>query len=55
MIKLTKSDFVKVAPLIKSKNEISVFAVIDGNAPGEIFVNKLENPTAALIKKLYST
>ena len=50
MIKLPMSDFFKVKSLIKSKNEISIFSVIDGDMPGEIFANNLENPTAALVK-----
>ena len=50
MIKLLESDYYKVKPLIKSENEISVFGAIDGDMPGEFFVNNLENPTAALIK-----
>ena len=50
MLKLSKSDFPKIRPLIKSENEISVLSVMDGMMPGEIFVNHAENPTAALVK-----
>ena len=50
MIKLSKSDYYKVKPLIKSENEISIFSAIEGDMPGEFFVNNSENPTAALIK-----
>lgn len=50
MIKLNKASYSKIKPLIKSRNEISIFSVIDGNMPGEIFVNNESNPTAVLIK-----
>ncbi len=50
MFKLANDDFSKVFPIIKSQNEISVQAVITGRMPGEIYVNRFDNPTAALIK-----
>lgn len=50
MIKLKNNDLNKVTHLIKSQNEISVHSVINGDMPGEIYVNSIDNPTAALIK-----
>lgn len=50
MFKLKSKEFSKIVHLIKSKNEISVFSVINGIMPGEIYVNNIDNPTAALIK-----
>lgn len=50
MIPIKNKEFSKIAHLIKSKNEISVLAVINGSMPGEIYVNNPDNPTAALIK-----
>lgn len=50
MFKLDKNDYNKVIHLVKSQNEISVFSVIKGAMPGEIYVNSTDNPTAALIK-----
>lgn len=50
MIRLSCSDTKKIKPLIKSKNEISIFSIIEGDMPGEIFVIDAENPTAVLIK-----
>lgn len=50
MIKLDSKDFKKIVHLIKSKNELSVFSVINGNNPGEIYVNNIDNPTSALIR-----
>lgn len=50
MFKLKSKEFSKIAHLIKSKNELSVFSVINGVMPGEIFVNNIDNPTVTLIK-----
>ncbi len=50
MFKLIESDFNKIAPIIKSQNELSVLSVINGIMPGEIYVNNMDHPTAALIK-----
>lgn len=50
MYKLKNNDFNKVIHLVKSQNELSVFSVIKGTMPGEIYVNSVDNPTAALIK-----
>lgn len=36
--------------IIKSPNELSIFSAINGIMPGEIYVNNICNPTAALIK-----
>lgn len=50
MLKLDNNEFHKVMPLIKNQNELSVLSVINGVMPGEIYVNSLDAPTAALIK-----
>lgn len=50
MFKLKNDNFYKIVPLVKSQNELSVFSVINGFMPGEIYVNNLDNPTSALIK-----
>lgn len=50
MFKLESSEFYKVQKLIETKDELTIPAVINGNNPGEIFVNDRENPTAVLIK-----
>ncbi len=50
MFKLNNDDFNKIIPLVKSQNELSVFSVINGAMPGEIYANSIDNPTAALIK-----
>lgn len=50
MIKLVSKEFKKIAHLVKSEDELSVFSVIYGEKPGEIYVNNISNPTAALIK-----
>lgn len=50
MIKLNNKEFKKIAHLIKSQDELSVFSVIYGEKPGEIYVNNIDSPTAALIK-----
>ena len=50
MYKLKPHDYKKVLPLIKSEYQLSVFSVIHGIMQGKIFVNNLENPTAALIQ-----
>lgn len=48
--KLKKENYAKVAPLIKSQNELSVISTINGIMPGEIYVNDINNPTATFIK-----
>lgn len=50
MIKLDSKEFKKIAHLVKSQDELSVFSVINGENPGEIYVNNIDNPTAALIQ-----
>lgn len=50
MFKLKSNEFNKISPLIKSQNELSVFSVINGVIPGEIFVNNIDDPTVTLIK-----
>ncbi|WIV12488.1 GNAT family N-acetyltransferase [Proteiniborus sp. MB09-C3] len=50
MIKLDSKEFKKITHLVKSQDELSVFSVINGESPGEIYVNNIDNPTAALIK-----
>ncbi len=50
MIKLDSKEFKKITHLVKSQDELSVFSVINGKNPGEIYVNNIDNPTAALIK-----
>ena len=50
VFKLEKNDYKKVTNLVKSENELSVFSVINGVNPGEIFVNSIDNPTSVLIR-----
>lgn len=50
MIKLDSKEFKKISHLVKSKDELSVFSVINGENPGEIYVNNIDNPTVALIQ-----
>lgn len=50
MFKLKNNEFNKIIHLVKSQNELSVFSVIKGFMPGEIYVNSIDNPIAALIK-----
>lgn len=50
MIRLEENDYYKVKALVKSQNELSVFSVINGLMPGEIFVDDMDQPTVALIK-----
>ncbi|HPF54653.1 MAG TPA: GNAT family N-acetyltransferase [Clostridia bacterium] len=47
---LPKKEYAKLLPLIISKNELSVFSVIDDITSGSVYVNNLDNPTAALIQ-----
>ena len=47
---IDKNDYKAVLPLIKCSNELSVFAVIEGIVPGEVFANRAANPTAVFIK-----
>ncbi|WP_032123007.1 GNAT family N-acetyltransferase [Clostridium amazonitimonense] len=50
MIKLNSKEFKKIAHLVKSQDELSIFSVISGVISGEIYVNNINNPTAALIQ-----
>ncbi len=50
MFKLEIEDYKKITNIVKSNNELSVFSVISGIIPGEIFVNNTDNPTATLIQ-----
>ena len=50
MIRLDHKDFKKVAKLVRAEDELSVFSVIYGQNPGDIYVNNVDNPTVALIK-----
>jgi len=50
MIKLDNKEFKKIAYLVKSEDELSVFSVINSEKPGEVYVNNIDNPTATLIK-----
>lgn len=50
LIKLESKDYMKMAHLVKSQNELSVLSVINDIMPGEIYVNNIDNPTVALIK-----
>lgn len=50
MFKINNCDFGIIKPFVKSENELSVHSVINGTMPGEIYVNSIDNPTAALIQ-----
>ncbi|WP_150268320.1 GNAT family N-acetyltransferase [Paenibacillus tepidiphilus] len=50
MIQLTKEDYHKVTPLIQCHNELSVFAVLDGELPGEIWADSADQPESVLIR-----
>lgn len=50
MYKLEPENYEKVIPLVESKNELSVFSVIHGILPGEIFVDDPNHPTTAFIR-----
>ena len=50
MYRLEQEKYEKVIPLLESNNELSVFSVIHGIIPGEIFVNDSFHTTTALIK-----
>lgn len=50
LIKLGSKEFKKITHLVKCKDELSVFSVINCENPGEIYVNNIDNPTAALIQ-----
>lgn len=50
MFRLEVNDYCKVIHLVKSQNELSVYSVIKGIMPGEVYVNNIDNPTAVLIK-----
>ncbi|MHB8128293.1 MAG: GNAT family N-acetyltransferase [Mobilitalea sp.] len=50
MFRLNKEDYKKVETLITSHNELSVFAVINGIIPGEVYVNNVDSPTAVLVQ-----
>jgi len=38
MIKLDNKEFKKIAHLVKSEDELSVFSVINGEKPGELYL-----------------
>lgn len=42
MIKLNNNEFKKIAHLVKSQDELSVFSVINGENPGDIYVNNAD-------------
>ncbi len=50
MYKLEPKDYKRVANLIKSDNDLSVFSVIHNRMPGNIFVNDIDQPTSTLIR-----
>lgn len=50
MIKLNSEDYYKVKELITSTNELSIFSVLEGIMPGEVYVDRLNEPTATFIK-----
>jgi RimJ/RimL family protein N-acetyltransferase len=50
MYKLNNKEFGSILHLVTSRNELSVLSVINGVMPGEIYVNNIDNPTAALIQ-----
>ncbi|HEX2947224.1 MAG TPA: GNAT family N-acetyltransferase [Clostridia bacterium] len=50
MYKLELEDYKKVMPLLESNNELSVFSVISGIMPGEIYVDDVCHPAAVLIQ-----
>lgn len=50
MFNLERKDYKKVINLVKCKDELSVFSVINGENPGTIYVNNIINPTSALIR-----
>lgn len=50
MFELNRNEFSRVEHFVKSQNELSVLSVVHGIMPGEIYVNNIDNPTAALIK-----
>jgi GNAT superfamily N-acetyltransferase len=51
MYELSQAQYGKVMPIFKSvtDNRAHVFAVIEGNNPGRVFVDDRDQPTAALI------
>lgn len=47
---LDQNNYGKVSKLIENtKHELFIYAVIEGSAPGEIFVDNKEEPLSALI------
>jgi hypothetical protein len=50
LYKLEQAKYEKVIPLLQSSNELSVYSVIHGIIPGEIFVNDCNYPAIALIQ-----
>ena len=50
MFKLSSDNYRKVIPFIQSQNELSVNSVLNDIMPGEVYVNNIDHPTAALIK-----
>lgn len=50
MVILRTEDYKKTSHLITSKNELSVFSVLNGNMPGKVFANSTDNPTSVFVK-----
>lgn len=50
MYKLNSNQYGNISHLVKSRNELSVFSVINGIMPGEIYVNSIDNPKVTLIQ-----
>jgi RimJ/RimL family protein N-acetyltransferase len=47
---LGKEDYGKARELITSRNELSVFSVLDGLMPGEVLADSAENPQSVMIE-----
>ncbi|SET60456.1 GNAT family N-acetyltransferase [Paenibacillus sp. NFR01] len=47
---LDRTSYELVRPLVTSRNELSVFAVLEGRIEGEVMVDSAEHPTAVLIR-----
>ena len=47
---LMQSDYEKILPLVRSKNELSVFSVLYGKMPGKVYVDNADHPSSALIR-----
>lgn len=50
MKELDTQQYLKVLPLVQGHNELSVYAVLHGVIPGEVYVDCVEKPKAALIQ-----